>query len=134
MNPAPAFSDITTLYIVSGLSGLAAILTMVFIGIQTFKRQPPLEGQFADRKENDDEHAKITQRLEDLLAPGKSPFLLRAVHEAEVKQSEQILTTLRLINEKLDKFTEHRGETRHALAEHEKQISEIFNRINGVKK
>jgi len=58
----------------------------IAIMIGTFRRRPTAEAQFADSAKNSKDHAYLHHRIDEIIAPDKTPFVLRAVSDAEEKR------------------------------------------------
>jgi hypothetical protein len=72
-----SFEQFAMLTVVSGISGLVGIASLVFMAIQTFRRRPPIEAQFADSKQNHEDHIAIHRRISDLRDESDKKFVLK---------------------------------------------------------
>jgi hypothetical protein len=66
MNPNLTTDQLSTFLLVNGLIGVSGLVSLVFVGIQTFRRKPPAEAQFADAQVNLADHVTIHRRVSDL--------------------------------------------------------------------
>jgi len=65
---------------------LTSVGSNIAIMIGTFRRKPPAEAQFADAGKNSKDHAYLHHRIDEIIAPDKTPFVLKAVSDAEEKR------------------------------------------------
>lgn len=66
----PSLENISILYVVLGLSGLGNIVSVILVAIQTFKRTPPAEAQFADAEQNRVSHDILHRRIDAVVKEG----------------------------------------------------------------
>jgi hypothetical protein len=74
------------LYVIVGLGALTGIGSLIIQIIATFRRQPPAEAQFADREKNSEDHARLYRRVDALVHPDSTPFVMKAQHMVEEEQ------------------------------------------------
>jgi hypothetical protein len=90
--------------VLGGIALLSAAANVVQI-IVAFRRTPPAEAQFADAEDNDKEHAQLHKRITDLTNPEKTPFVFKAVNDAEEKHRKDFRDEISTDVKRLTKIT-----------------------------
>ena len=116
MTPSTLTTDQLSLFlVVNGLIGLSSLVALVFTGIQTFRRRPPIEAEYATKAEVREMHdSRVSQTDCNLkMAAVKSREALDVLYltrmewdnfEREFRRSEAHAETFRtLFNRKLDR-------------------------------
>ena len=128
------FEQQSILIVVLGVIVLLSAATNVVLIIGTFRRKPPIEAQFADLKQNADDHLTIHRRVSDLRDEVKRDFVTSGMFAADRAAANetrgQLLKTMELMNAKLDEFLELRGDHGARIGQIERQIVELFKRLN----
>lgn len=77
-----SLEQVSVFMLVNGLIGLTGLVSLVFVGIQTFRRRPPAEAQFADSRANAEEHDRLHRRIGDLRDKIETQFVTRELFMA----------------------------------------------------
>lgn len=88
--------------IIVAVTGVGANIVSIIVA---FRRRPPAEAQFADSQKNENEHARLHKRITALTNPETTPFVIKAVNDAEEKHRKQFRDEICTDVKRLTKIT-----------------------------